>query len=181
MSSIFFFIFFLLTSAWMEAYIFIHRMKIEGAKQKFFSLFNVKMQKFFFIFFSLPYHRKYLIWCQYKWLVRGKKPQSVQNFYFLYMLKELSNQTYMCVSLLWVCSTSIHSTDGKTEFMCDLIKYRGKENIWKEKEERKIGPWKKMKLLWMKSLCEKLLVKITSPWGKFSQFSWRFYWIWEFL
>ena len=57
----------------------------------------------------------------------------------------------------------MYSTDGKTEFMCDLIKCRGKENIRKGKEERKIGPWKKMKLLWMKSLCEKLLVKITSP------------------
>lgn len=87
---------------------------------------------------------------------KKKKPQSVQNFYFLYTLKELSNQTCMCVSLHF--SYHLYSTDGKTEFMCDLIKCREKEN-----EERKIGPWKKMKLLWMKSLCEKLLVKITSP------------------
>lgn len=49
---------------------------------------------------------------------REKKTSIGTNFYFLYMLKEPSNQMYMCVFHI------LHSTDGKTEFMCDLIKWQ---------------------------------------------------------
>lgn len=66
------------------------------------------------------------------------------------MLKEPSNQNIH----VRLSSFTDGKREEKTEFMCDLIKWKekgGRSKIWAVEEE--------LKLLWMKSLCKKILGK----------------------